>query len=183
MPVGIVNSSTAAIVAAPLVGALDTTQVGGNFQNGCFPEPSLPYSTPFFTLRVQQLPSVARCILPTGGVTRVGETECNQYQVVLHVGDSLMLAPQPADDQNVETAFVSPAGNIGFLFSSRQIQCVTCSTTPNQFSSTCVLTAVSQGITTVEVVAPRAVNSVFPTATPSPSAGGSGLSLIVRVTP
>jgi hypothetical protein len=152
-----------------------------NEMNACC---AFPIGWGSYVAEVRMNPGVQQIKLPlTNGVTQVSETDTGEYSVTLHVGNMLTLAPMTSNCQRQETAYVSPAGNIGYLFSSRQRLVVTCSTTPDQFSNTCVLTAVAPGITTVEIVSPRAVNSGFVNAEPAAVAGGSGATLIVRCIP
>lgn len=191
MPVNILsNANAAAECAAEGAGAPDLSQVGGDYQNGCFAAGALqspPQPAGLNLARVQQLPSVARVGLPlTNGVTKCGNTQTNQFQVVLSLTgnnypQSIVLSPVPANAQNQETAFVSPATSATFLFSSRQSFVCTLSTAPLEFASSSVLTAQGRGETEVVIVSGRAVNAVFPSATPSPTAGGSRATLRVIV--
>ena len=125
---------------------------------------------------VLQLPNVSRVQLPlTNGITQCGNTQTNQYQVTLSLSGAnglpteITLSPVPANCQNEETAFVAPATSATFLFSSRQSFVCTLSTAPLEFAASSVLTAQGTGETEVVIVSARAVNSAFPSATPSPT--------------
>ena len=190
MPVGILSNTTAAAECAPITaGNPDTSQVGGDYQNGCFSTPITSFGqTNANGARVQQLPNVSRAQLPlTNGVTQCGPSQTNQYQVTLSLSGanglptSITLSPVPANCQNEETAFVAPATSATFLFSSRQSFVCTLSTAPLEFAASSVLTAQGTGETEVVIVSGRAVNSVFASATPSPTAGGSRATLRVIV--
>lgn len=192
MPVGILSTATAAAeVAAEGAGNPDTSQVGGDYQNGAFAIGTLqspPQPAGLNAVRVQQLPNVSRVQLPlTNGITQCGNTQTNQYQVTLSLSGAnglpteITLSPVPANCQNEETAFVAPATSATFLFSSRQSFVCTLSTAPLEFAASSVLTAQGTGETEVVIVSARAVNSVFPSATPSPTAGGSRATLRVIV--
>jgi hypothetical protein len=191
MPVNILSSANAAAeCAAEGAGNPDTSQVGGNYQNGCFAISITDYGRGLGqkAALVQQLPNVSRVQLPlTNGVTQCGNTQTNQYQVTLSLSGanglptSITLSPVPANCQNEETAFVAPATSATFLFSSRQSFVCTLSTAPLEFAASSVLTARGTGETEVVIVSGRAVNSVFPSATPSPTAGGARATLRVIV--
>src|SRR5580658_3364239 len=190
MPVGILSNTTAAAECAPIgSGPQDTSQVGGNYQNGAYALPITSFGqTNANDARVQQLPNVSRVQLPlTNGVTQCGNTQTNQYQVTLSLSGanglptSITLSPVPANCQNEETAFVAPATSATFLFSSRQSFVCTLSTAPLEFAASSVLTAQGTGETEVVIVSGRAVNAVFSSATPSPTAGGSRATLRVIV--
>ena len=153
MPVNTISNpaNTAAECALITDGNPDVTQGGGDYMNGC------GAFTPNTSTRVvvRQLPSVARCILPlTGGVHWAANRETGQYAVTLHVGDTLTLSPLPANAQNQETVFTSPAGNIGFLFSSRQTNVVSLNVDKNTFVQSAIATAQDIGTTTIEIVSP-----------------------------
>jgi hypothetical protein len=191
MPVGILSNTNASQECAPIgSGPQDTSQVGGNYQNGAYALPITSYGLVGQTdARVQQLPNVSRVLLPlTNGITQCDPNNVtNQYQVTLSLSGandfptSITLNPVPANCQNQETAFVSPATSATFLFSSRQSFVCTLSTAPLEFAASSVLTAQGRGETEVVIVSGRAVNAVFPSATPSPTAGGSRATLRVIV--
>jgi hypothetical protein len=185
-PVGIiVSNTTAAAECAPIgSGNPDLNQAGTSaLQNGCAAYPSNSVNS----VIVRQLPNVSRVQLPlTNGVTQCGPSQTNQYQVTLSLSGangptSITLSPVPANCQNEETAFVAPATSATFLFSSRQSFVCTMSTAPLEFAASSVLTARGTGETEVVIVSARAVNSVFASATPSPTAGGSRATLRVIV--
>lgn len=186
MPVGIIvsNTTVAAECAAVGAGLPDLNQAGTSaLQNGCAAYPSNSVNS----VIVRQLPNVSRVQLPlTNGVTQCGNNQTNQYQVTLSLSGangltSITLSPVPANCQNEETAFVAPATSATFLFSSRQSFVCTLSTAPLEFAASSVLTAQGRGETEVVIVSGRAVNSVFPSASPSPTAGGSRATLRVIV--
>jgi hypothetical protein len=183
MPVGNVsNQAFAATVAAPFE-ACETSQVGGNFQNGCYGEPAIIGRTPFINLRVQPLPSAARVQLGAAGYdgydVNVEQIGPNEYSVTLHVGNTLVLAPMPADCQNVITSPISP-NTSQFQFRSRQRMVVSTGQDPNAYTPTCTLTAVAPGITEVTVTSFRNVNAAFGGAEPS-GTEGTQCFLVVRV--
>ena len=190
-PVGILSNTNAAAECAPInSGNPDLTQGGGDFQNGSFSIPVTGVYAPNLNgARVQQLPNVSRVLLPlTNGITQCDPNNVtNQYQVTLSLSGahglptSITLSPVPANCQNEETAFVAPATSATFLFSSRQSFVCTLSTAPDTFAASSVLTARGRGETEVVIVSGRAVNAVFPSATPSPTAGGSRATLRVIV--
>jgi hypothetical protein len=187
MPVGIIVSNTTAAAECAAVGAglPDLNQAGTSaLQNGCAAYPSNGTNS----VVVRQLPNVSRVQLPlTNGVTQCGNTQTNQYQVTLSLSGarglptSITLSPVPANCQNEETAFVAPATSATFLFSSRQSFVCTLSTAPLEFAASSVLTAQGTGETEVVIVSARAVNAVFSSATPSPTAGGARATLRVIV--
>jgi hypothetical protein len=188
-PVGILSNTNASQECALIgSGPQDTSQVGGNYQNGAYALPITSFGqTNANDARVQQLPNVSRVQIPlTNGVTKCGNTQTNQFQVVLSLSGAnglpteITLSPVPADNLNSETSFVAPATS-NFLFSSRQSFVCTLSTAPDEFAASSVLTAQGRGETEVVIVSGRAVNSVFPSASPSPTAGGSRATLRVIV--
>jgi hypothetical protein len=192
MPVGIIVSNTTAAAECAAVGAglPDLNQAGTSaLQNGCAAYPSQAYpSQNVNSAVVRQLPNVSRVQLPlTNGVTQCAPNQTNQFQVTLSLSGarglptSITLSPVPANCQNEETAFVAPATSATFLFSSRQSFVCTLSTAPLEFAASSVLTARGTGETEVVIVSGRAVNSVFPSATPSPTAGGARATLRVIV--
>lgn len=186
-PVGIIvsNTTAAAECAAAGAGSPDLNQGGTSaLQNGCAAYPSNNVNSAV----VRQLPNVSRVLLPlTNGVTQCAPNQTNQFQVTLSLSGanglptSMTLSPVPANCQNEETAFVAPATSATFLFSSRQSFVCTLSTAPLEFAASSVLTARGTGETEVVIVSGRAVNSVFPSATPSPTAGGARATLRVIV--
>ena len=186
MPVGIIVSNTTAAAECAAVGAglPDLNQAGTSaLQNGCAAYPSNGVNA----VVVRQLPNVSRVQIPlTNGVTKCGNTQTNQFQVVLSLSGAngpteITLSPVPGDNLNNETVFTAPATSATFLFSSRQSFVCTLSTAPLEFAASSVLTAQGTGETEVVIVSARAVNSVFPSATPSPTAGGSRATLRVIV--
>ena len=182
MPVGQGNTSfIAETCAAPGTGTLETNQnTKGLTQHGCFSEEDTPNSS---AMLVQELPGAQRVQLVAAGydgydanVTEIGPQE---YSVTLHVGNTLRIAPVPANCQSVETAPIAP-NTSQFQFRSRQRMVVTTGQDPNAYTSTCLLTAVGIGITEVTVTSFRNVNAAFAGAEPS-GTEGTQCSLIVRV--
>lgn len=189
MPVSPTASKSATATFQGYPDANNGQQTGGDQQNGSWASGSIGQTDlggPNAGV-IEGLPGAQRVRLPlTNGVTQCDPNNVtNQYQVFLSLSgnkypQTITLSPVPATCQNEETEFISPA-TAQYLFSSRQRLVCSCSTTPEEFSASCTITAVGRGETEVVVVNPRAVNSMFASATASPTAGGSRATLRVIV--
>jgi hypothetical protein len=157
MPVstGMLTAAAEAVSAPIGSGPEETDQnTSGLTQHGCYATPALPYASPYSNLRVQQLAGAQRVQLVAAGydgydvnVEQIGPQE---YSIVLHVGNTVVLEPVPANCQNVETSPIAP-NTSQFQFRSRQRLVVSTGQDPNIYTPTCTLTALGIGITEVTV--------------------------------
>jgi Bacterial Ig-like domain (group 2) len=177
MPVGILsNANATAECAAVGAGNPDTSQVGGDYQNGSFSIPVTgPYGSGFNVARVQQLPALTRVILSGSGnptVTKIGPQE---YSATLSLSgtDTVQLSPAYANSQNVPTAQVAPAVP-AFTYTSRNSYVAT-------VSPTGMVTGLHIGECTVLVSAFRGINATFAGATPPAGLTGCEIALELAV--
>ena len=131
MPVGVTTPAIAAEIAAPFE-SCETSQIGGNFANGCYGEPggSFNQGGPFDVLRVQHLPALTRLQLDSAINPTIHQLGPQEYKTVLSLSrmPTVQLNLSYADNLNNPSAPVSPAVP-AFVYTSRNIAVATVSPT------------------------------------------------------
>ena len=170
-PVGTLSTANAAAeVAAEGAGNPDTSQVGGDYQNGAFAIGALQSPLQPAGLNrclVQQLPALTREQLPVATNPTVAQKGPQEYSATLSLSgtDTVQLAPAFANSQNVPTAPISPA-TANFVYTSRNNYVAT-------VSPSGLVTAQNHGECTILVSAYRGVNAPI-SGSATPPAGLTG---------
>jgi hypothetical protein len=179
MPVGILSNANAAAEVAPIgSGPQDTSQVGGDYQNGAYAVGTLqspPQPGGLNVVRVQQLPALTRVQLPLANNPMVAQKGPQEYAVTLSLSgtDTLQLSPAFANSQNVPTAPVSPSVP-AFTYTCRNIYVAT-------VSPSGLVTGHNRGECTILVSAIRGVNATFASATPPAGLTGCEIAMELAV--
>ena len=178
MPVGVVLPAVAASIAAPFE-SCETSQVGGNYQQGCYGEPAGTFTPggPFDVLRVQHLPACTRVQLVSASnpsVISLGPQEC---KVILSLSgtNTVQLNPSYGDNLNAPSQGpISPAVP-AFVFTSRQR--LICTVSPSG-----LVQATGRGETIILCSSVRCANASIPgSAVPPAGLVGTEIACEVRV--